>query len=100
MKAQRAYQSDILPLVQLQGFTPNLDRREQRFALQAATGLNAVEVAVDVDLEQDRRVVRRATRHGRIGTLEAQVSQLELFDKCIDDPNGVVLANVVVKAFG
>jgi hypothetical protein len=71
-----------------------------RLALQAAAGLNAVEVAVDVDLEQDRRMVRRATRHCRIGTLEAQVSQLEFFDERIDYAHRIVVTDVVIKAFG
>jgi hypothetical protein len=67
---------------------------------RAAAGLNAVEVAVDVDLEQDRRVVGRSARRGRFGTLEAQVSQLEFFDERIDDADRVVLTDVVIKALG
>jgi hypothetical protein len=71
-----------------------------RFALQASAGLNAVEVAVDVDLEQDRRVVRRSASHGGFGTLKAQASQLEFFDERVDHTDRVVLPDVVIQTLG
>ena len=45
-------------------------------------------------------MVGRSARHGRFGSLEAQVSQLELFDERIDYADWVVLTDVVIKALG
>jgi len=45
-------------------------------------------------------VVGRPACHGRFGTLEAQFSQIELFDERIDDADRVVLTDVVIKAIG
>ena len=42
------------------------------FALQAAAGLDAVEIAVDVELEQDARVISRASGGCWVCTTEAQ----------------------------
>ena len=42
-----------------------------RFPLQASAGWNAVEVAVDVDLEQGGRMISRPPTRGTIGGLEA-----------------------------
>src|SRR5450631_3291173 len=68
-----------------------------RFGLQASAGLHPVEVAVDIDLEQRRRVVCRSTRHGRLGPIEAQLPQIEFVDERIDDSNGAVLVDPVVQ---
>jgi hypothetical protein len=43
-----------------------------RLAFQPATGLDPVEIAVDVQLEQDRGVVPRATRGCRVCAAEAE----------------------------
>ena len=68
-----------------------------RFPLQAPAGLDAVEVAVDVNLEQRGRVIRRPTTCRAIGGLEAQRAQVEGLDECIDDPHRVVLVDVVLQ---
>ena len=46
-------------------------------ALQAAAGLDAIEVAVDVDLQQHRWVIGRSTSDRRINTFEAETSEVE-----------------------
>ena len=66
-------------------------------AFQASAGLNAVEVAVDVDLQQHRRVVGRAARGRGHRAFETQRRQIEFLDKRIDDPDRVVLGDEVVQ---
>ena len=70
-----------------------------RLALQPTARLDAIEVAVDVQLEQDRGVVSRATGGRWIGAFEPKRLEVQLVDECIDDAHRVVFANVVVKAF-
>ena len=68
-----------------------------RFPLQAPAGLDAIEVAVDIDLEQSSRVIRRPTAGGTIGGLKAQFAQIEGFDEGIDHPHWVVFVDVVFQ---
>ena len=70
------------------------------FALQPAAGLDAIKVAVDVELEQNRRVVRGAARRSRVDATEAQRLKIEFIDEDIDNAYRVVLANVVVQTLG
>ena len=69
-----------------------------RFPLQAAAGLDAVEVAVDVDLEQRGRVICGPTARDTVGGLEAQLAQIECFDEGVDHPHGVVFVDVVFQS--
>ena len=71
-----------------------------RLALQPAAGLDAVEIAVDVDLQQHRRVVRRSPRRRGIDAFEAQLGQIELVDEDLDHPDRIVFGDVVVQALG
>ena len=71
-----------------------------RLALQAPARLDAVEVAVDVDLQQHRRVVRRSARRRRLDALKAQLAKIQLIDEDIDDADRVVFGNVVVQTLG
>src|SRR6187399_11360 len=48
-------------------------------ALQPSTRLDPVQVPVDVDLQQDRRVVRRPAGRCRLRTFEPELLQIELF---------------------
>ena len=68
-----------------------------RFSLQAPAGLDAVEVAVDIDLEQGTRVISRPPTRGTIGGLKAQFAQIEGFDEGIDHPHWVVVVDVVLQ---
>ncbi|ETD93274.1 hypothetical protein V527_06240 [Pseudomonas aeruginosa VRFPA06] len=47
----------------------------ERLALKPTTGLDAIEVAVDIDLQQDGRVVRRAASFGGNHTTKAQTAE-------------------------
>jgi hypothetical protein len=65
--------------------------------LQATAGLDAMQVAVDVDLQHHRRVVGRPSRTRRRHPLEAQAGEVQLIDKRVDDAHRVVLTNEVVQ---
>ncbi len=69
-----------------------------RFALQPPARLDAVQVAVDIQLEQHRRVVAGASGGGRGGAFKPELSQVELLDERFDDAHRVVLGHVIVQA--
>src|SRR5262249_29409329 len=68
--------------------------------LEPAARLNPIEVAVDVKLEQYRRMVRRPAGRLRIDPVEPKLAEIEFFDKNVDHPNRIVLVNPVFKALG
>lgn len=70
------------------------------FALQATAGLNAVEVAVDVDLQHHGRVIGRSPSYGRSDPIELQSRQIELLDEGFDHTDRVVFGDEVIQAFG
>ncbi|MGF6446454.1 hypothetical protein QF002_007330 [Paraburkholderia youngii] len=65
--------------------------------LQTTARLHAIEIAVDIDLEQHCRVVRRSTSDCRRGAFKSQRNQLEFFNECVDDPDGIVFCNKVIE---
>jgi hypothetical protein len=67
-------------------------------ALQPPAGLDAVEVAVEVELERHRGVVGRPSSACRRRTLEARCRQIQCLDERVDDPDLVVFGDVVVQA--
>src|SRR5450759_480365 len=68
--------------------------------LQTPTGLNTIEVAVDVDLQQNRGVISRPTGRCRIDAFKTQLAQIKLIDEDIDHSNRIGLGNIVIEAFG
>ncbi|MNR01990.1 hypothetical protein D3C85_1178260 [compost metagenome] len=70
------------------------------FSLQPSARLNAVEIAVDVDLQQDRGVVSRPASIGWNGTFKTQIDQVEFVDKDVDYAHRIGIADVVVEALG
>ena len=68
-----------------------------RLTLQTPTGPDPVQVAIDVDLEQHRRVVRRPPRYRRISTGKAELPQIEFFDEGVNRADRVVLGDIVVE---
>lgn len=68
--------------------------------LEPTGGLHSVEVAVDVDLEQDGWVVRRPARLSRLCSIEAQGLQVQFLDKRVDDAHCVVVGDEVVQRLG
>ena len=68
-------------------------------ALEAPARLNAVEIAVDVELEVQRRVVAGPSELGRRRHLEAQLVEIKLLDERIDDANRIALLDPLIEAF-
>ena len=77
---------------------PNQLKIALRFCLEASARLDPVEVAVDVDLQQRRWAVRRATRQGRLGMVEADLPEITFINEDIDDTDRAVLVDPVVKS--
>src|SRR5262249_19755509 len=67
--------------------------------LKSPARLNAVEVTVDVELEQHRRMVRRSAGDFRINPVEPQGGQIELIHKYVDHTDRIVFANPIFKTF-
>src|SRR4029434_10779393 len=71
-----------------------------RLELQAETGLNAIKITVDVELQQHRRVVRRPARRRRINPTEAKRIQIKPIDEDLDHANRILRFNVVLQTGG
>src|ERR1700692_4699069 len=69
-------------------------------SLQAPARLHPIEVSVDVNLQQCRRMIGWPSWCLRLNTAEAQPGQIKLIDKDIDRPNRIVLAQIVIQSFG
>ena len=68
-------------------------------ALQPAARLDPIEIAIDVELQQDRRMIRRPTCDLRIDPAEPELGQIELIDEDINYPNRILLIDPVFQAF-
>ena len=68
--------------------------------LQPPAALHAVQVPIDVDLQEHRRVVRRAARVRRPHPIEPQLAKIQFGHERVDHANRVVLANEVVQTLG
>ena len=70
-----------------------------RLTLKPAARLNPIEIAVDVELQQYRRMIRRPTGHLGIDPVKPNIAQIEFLDKDVDHANGIVLDNPIFQAF-
>jgi hypothetical protein len=70
------------------------------FSLQTSTRLNAVEIAVDIDLQQDCGVLSGTACVSRNSIVETKGKQVEFIDKDVDYAHRIGIADVVVEAFG
>ena len=70
------------------------------FGFQAAARPHAVEIAVDVELEQIARRVARPARRLRLDPPEACLDEIEPIDEGVDEADGIVRADVIVHRFG
>ena len=61
--------------------------------------MHAVEIAVDVELQVHRWVVRRPPGVGRIASGETQVFEIEPVDEGINEANRIALVDPVIEAF-
>ncbi|MNU45015.1 hypothetical protein D3C71_338480 [compost metagenome] len=62
--------------------------------------MDAVEIAVNVDIQQDRWVVSRPACVGWDSTVKTQGDQVEFIDKDVDYAHRIGIADVVVEALG
>jgi hypothetical protein len=62
-----------------------------------AANLTSIEVAVDVDLQQDRWVVGWTTRSGRIDALKPKCAQVEFIDENVDHSHWIFFGYVIVQ---
>ncbi len=69
-------------------------------ALQPSARLHPVQVAVDVELEQNSRVIGWATRRGRHHAGKAQRRKIQSFHERFNDVDRVVLLDPIVEALG
>ena len=70
-----------------------------RLTLEAAARGDAIEIAVDVEPEQNRGMIARPTR--RLGhDLEPQFGEIEMRHERLDRAHRIALADVVVEALG
>ena len=60
--------------------------------------LDAVEIAIDVDLQHDRGVVSGPASIGWNGTFKTQIDQIKFVDKDVDYAHRIGIADVVVEA--
>jgi hypothetical protein len=82
---------------------PNATRRRASalaLPLQSPARLYPIEVSVDVNLQQRRRMVGRPACHLRLNAAKAQASQIKRIDKDIDRPDRIVLAQIVIQSLG
>src|SRR5262249_46640560 len=61
--------------------------------------LNPIEIAVDVELQQHRRLIRRPASGLRLDAAKPKLGQIELVDKHVDCTNGIVLADPILQIF-
>jgi len=67
--------------------------------LQPPARLNPVEIAINIELQQHRRMIRRPPGCLRSYPVKSQLAQVEFLDKYLDHPNRIALANPVFQAF-
>src|SRR5262249_17354179 len=57
------------------------------------------EIAVDVELQQHRRLIRRPASGLRLDAAKPKLGQIELVDKHVDCTNRIVLADPILQIF-
>lgn len=69
-----------------------------RLALEPAARLHTVQVTVDIELQQNRRVIGRLPRRSTTDPLEAQVAEIEFFHEDIDHLSRIIFRHEIVRA--
>ena len=65
-----------------------------------AARLGPVEIAVDVELQQHRRMVRRPASDFGLDPDKPKLRQIEFLDENVDHPNRIVIVDPVFKVLG
>jgi hypothetical protein len=69
-----------------------------RFPFEPPARLNAVEVAVEIDLQQRRGMVRRPACHRRRHPRKTRGGKVQFIDEDLDHPNRVLLVDIIPQA--
>ena len=67
------------------------------FPLEAAARLHAVEVAVDIDFQHHRWMVRGPSRVLRSDAAETKLGKIKLINKKVDHSHGVISGDIIFK---
>ena len=67
---------------------------------ETSTGLDVVEVIVDVDLQQDSRMVRRAASFCWNHSSETQLAAVKLVNEHIDHSQRICIRHVIIRLSG
>src|SRR6476619_8415365 len=67
------------------------------FALKAAARRNAIEIAINIYLEQGRRMIARPPLFQRLNPTKAKLAKIKTFNESVNRTNQIVLGPVVVK---
>ena len=68
--------------------------------LEPPARLHPIEIAVDVELQQSRGMIRGPAGYLRLDALEPELAQIERIDERIDHANRIALVDPVIEAFG
>ena len=98
MPSVRISNVSILPLGPIDCNLPYQQRLG--YSLQASARLDAVEITVDVDLQQNRGMVSKSASVGWNGAVKTQFDQVTFIDEDVDYPHRVGIADVVVETLG
>src|SRR5215469_14209271 len=69
------------------------------FSFEPSARLHSVQIAVDVKLQESRRMVSRPPRLRRVNSVEFEIAEIECFDKRLDHANRIILVDPIVQAF-
>ena len=62
--------------------------------------MNPVEVAINIKLQQNPGLIARPARCLRLDPVKAKITEIKFINKDINNPNRVVLADIILKALG
>jgi hypothetical protein len=67
--------------------------------LQPSARLDPIEIAVDVEFEHRRRMIREPAGRCRIDGIEPELAEFRRLDEHIDRANRITLVNSIIEAF-
>src|ERR1700730_3334059 len=71
-----------------------------RLAFEPSARLDPVQIAVNIELQEDRGMIRGSPCRLRIDPAEIERTEIELVDKHVNHTNRVVLIDPIIQAFG
>jgi len=69
-------------------------------ALEPSARLDPVQIAVNIELQEDRRMIGGSPCRFRIDPAEIERTEIKLLDKHVNHTNRVVLVDPIIQAFG